>query len=90
MRLVHGLEVPWSPQQRHTGLGLTSLFELADDYRNHSAPSLASEGTTGPMHAARHDDGAYALGAYALGAQLDRLPPDSCCESDGLFLMEMT
>ena len=86
MRLVHGLEVPWSQQQRHTGLGLTSLFELADDFRDHSAPSLASDGTTGPiMHAARHEDG-----AYALGAQLDRLPPDSCCESDGLFLMEMT
>ena len=83
MPLVHGLEVPWNPQQRHTGLGLTSLLELADDFRDHSAPSLASDDTTAPPPATRHD-GTY---AHAIDAHL---PPDSCCESDGLFLMEMT
>ena len=78
MPLVHGLEVPCSPQQRHTGLGLTSLLELADDFRDHSAPSLASDDTTAPPPTTRHD------GNYA------HLPPDSCCESDLLFLLEMT
>jgi hypothetical protein len=82
MPLVHGLEVPWSPQQRHTGLGLTSLFELADDFRDHSAPSVASDDTA-PTPAARHD-GAY---AHALDAHL---PLDGCCESDMLFLLEIT
>ena len=78
MPLVHGLEVPCSPEQRHTGLGLTSLLELADDFRDHSAPSLASDDTTAPPPTTRHD------GTYA------HLPPDSCCESDLLFFLEMT
>ena len=82
MPLVHGIEMPWSRQQRHAGLG---LFGLADDLLDlHAAPSaLASDGT-----AARHRGAQHALSTQAL-------PPDSCCEGGSMgewdvFLLEMT
>ena len=80
MPLVHGLEVQCNPQQRHTGLGLTSLLELT----NETLP-ITPRPTRSPRTAQPPPRLAPATSAPT--------PTSTCrgaCESDLLFPLEMS
>ena len=80
MPLVHGLEVQCNPQQRHTGLGLTSLLELTNETLPITPRPIRSPRTAQPRPRL----------APATSAPT---PVNTCgehCESDLLFQLEMS